>query len=462
MRKTILLLINGFGIEKKDSAEVYSAKLMPNLDSMTKRYLFSGLATSAGDYNNAYKLFSIPEAKNGQEDEIDDLIYEKKLGENPVIQSIKNGINAENNLHIFYILENANKLHQFKEFVSVINPLKDKKVFVHLVLTSTSTAAYESILKVISKISFELGSFCKIGMVIGRNKINSDDVKRAFYREQGEHWNESTKKIEILKKEVVNPEDVNVFIISRGFALKENDSVLFMNYDDVDMDLFFNDFTKMPLKLYSLFPYKDNIPFSFQKKKDSENCFANLVETFGIKILHLTNQDKINDINFYLNGMNKRKSPNITFAINNENLFSSKENVINLIETSGYDGFILDFSIVGLNRLEDIRKELSKIDGFIKNISEASSEKDYTFIVSSLYGVHVPVTDGVIQKIINFSGRVPCVFQSSLFSKQEYSLNSSNTYGLGTTFLTNINDEVKANKLVHKLNGLEKLLNKGK
>ena len=70
--------------------------------------------------------------------------------------------------------------------------------------------------------------------------------------------------------------------------------------------------------------------------------------------------------------------------------------------------------------------------------------------------------DGVVQKVVDFSGKVPLVFQSNLFNKNEYSLNSGGVYALAQTFLTNINDDVKANKLVHKLSSIEKMLTKGK
>lgn len=462
LRKTILMLINGFGVERNDSAEVYSAKLMPNFDAIIKTYLFGNILTAAGDYNNAYRMFSIPERGKRAEDEIDNLIYEKQLDQVPVLQQIRDGIGPENKLHVFYALEDANKLNQLREFMHVINPNKDKKVFVHLILTSTSTAAYDGINKALSKISFEMGDYCKVGMVVGRNKINSDDVLRAFYRELGEHWSEANKKIEILQKEVINPENAGVFIITGGCTLQENDSVLFLNYEDVEMEKFYKDFTNIPTKRYSLYPYKDDVPHMFKKEDVKNASFASTVEKYGIKILHFTNQTRINDINFYLNGMEKRKSPNITYAVNDKSLFASKEAVINLVSGNDYDGFILDFSIVGYTKMDDIKKELSSLDAIIKNISDASREKDYTFIVSSLYGIHVPVMDGVVQKVINFSGKVPILFQSNIFNKQEYSLNTGNTYSLEQTFLTNINDEVKANKLVHKLSSIEKMLTKGK
>ncbi len=462
MRKTILMLINGFGVERSGSAEVYSAKLMPNFDALIKTNLFGNLASLAGDYNNAYRLFSIPEKAKGYEDEIDYLIFEKKLDQNQVLQNTRDSLTAENKMHVFLAIDGVEKFNQFKEMIKIINPNKDKKVFVHLLLTGTSTASYEGITKVISKVAFEMAEYCKIGMVIGSKRIDDDDVRRAFYRELGEHWNESNKKIEILKKEIINPEDAGVFIITGGFALKENDSVLFINYTDVPMEKFYNDFTKVPVKLFSLYPMRDNIPFMFKRDDEKTVYFASQCEKFNIRILHFTTENRINDVNFYLNGMQKVKSPNITYAINDASLFSSKEAVIKLIEENDYEGFILDYSLAGYNKMDIIKKDLSTIDGVIKNISEAAKEKDYTFIVSSLYGIHAPVMDGVVQKVIDFSGKVPIMFQSNLFTKAEYALNPGTTYALSQTFLTNINDEVKANKLVHKLSSVEKMLTKGK
>ncbi len=457
------MLINGFGVERNGSAEVYSQKLMPNFDYMIKNYLFGNLTTPAGDYNNAYRLFSMPENNKKQEDEIDKAIFDKKLNQNTVLVQARDNMVENSTLHIFYCMDDTNKFNQIRELLHILNPNKDKKVFIHLIMTATSTTAYDSITKIISKLSFEVGDYCKVGMIVGKNMINTDDVLRAYYRELGEHWNESNKKFEILERDITNPEDAGVFMISGGFALKENDSIIFLNYEDVEMERFYNDFTKIKTRQYSLYPFKDNIPYMFNKESETKDInFASTVENHNIKILVLTIEARINDINFYLNGMEKKMSPNITYAVNDMSLFSSKESIISLIESPEYDGFIIDYSIAGHNKMEEIKSDLSKIDEVIKNISDVSKERDYTFIISSLYGIHISVMDGVIQKVINFSGKVPCVFQSNLFTKQEYSLSSGSTYALEQTFLTNINDNVKANRLVHKLTKIEKMLIKGK
>ena len=39
--RTVLFLINGFGIEAKDSYGVYDASIMPNFDKLTQKYIIS-------------------------------------------------------------------------------------------------------------------------------------------------------------------------------------------------------------------------------------------------------------------------------------------------------------------------------------------------------------------------------------------------------------------------------------
>ena len=57
MKKNVLFLINGFGIEKNDSYNVYSANLMPNMDKLTKERIFSSIPNKYLDYKTAYRNF---------------------------------------------------------------------------------------------------------------------------------------------------------------------------------------------------------------------------------------------------------------------------------------------------------------------------------------------------------------------------------------------------------------------
>ena len=74
--------------------------------------------------------------------------------------------------------------------------------------------------------------------------------------------------------------------------------------------------------------------------------------------------------------------------------------------------------------------------------------------------MHDQVKDGVITRIINFAGKVPCIYQNKEFNKKEYSLSSGTTHDLALTYLTNICDEVKSNRIIKKLSKLDKALSK--
>ena len=460
MRKTILLLINGFGIEKKDSFEVFNKELMPTMDFMTKGYLFSSLVTDAGDYGNGYKDFSIPKADKKKEDQIDQLIFEKALDKNVVIKDLCTKLTKENKLHIFYNFTDDSKLHQVRELIKIINPAKDKQVFIHLILTSTSVEDYPDIVKAVGKLAFETGGLAKIGFIVGSDKINTDDTLRTFYKEFGEHWNESTKKFDILQKEIVSPKDAGIFHINKGFAISENDVLLFVNFTNVDCERFYTDIVKIPLHMFSLYPFKEEIPYAFSRESGAVTSISDLITKHNIKLLIFTENTRINNINYYINGMNKVLNPNITYAEFDLNLFNSKDNFISTIEKYDYDGMILDIDIGLYVDLAKIKQVLKVVDSIIKNISEASRENGYTFIISSCYGMHAQVNDGVVTRVINFSGKVPCIFQSNDFPKGEYSLSSGTTHDLALTFLTNICDDVKSNRIVKKLSGLDKALSK--
>ena len=55
MKKNILLLINGFGVERADSYNIYSGELMPNMDRLTKERVFVSIPNNYLDYVSAYR-----------------------------------------------------------------------------------------------------------------------------------------------------------------------------------------------------------------------------------------------------------------------------------------------------------------------------------------------------------------------------------------------------------------------
>ena len=459
MKKCILLLINGFGIERKDSVEIFSASLMPNLDSLSKKYVFGSLTSIVNDYNNGYRIFSIPQEKSSVMDAVDRAIEDKSINSNQGILSLENDMPSSNKIHIFYTMEDVKKLFQIRELLHIINSDKNKRIYLHIVLMSSSIDDYNEIDKTMSKLAFELGEYCKIGIVVGKNKISEENITKTILREYGEHWVEYAKKIETLKRDAVNPQDANVFYVNGGFQLTKGDKALFLNYKNVDFSTLTSVFTSNGIDLYSLYEMT-NCVHLFKKDEQNIECFISKLEKTNSKALLLTDKEKINDINFYLNGMQVGTSSKMVYAVRNINLLKNKESFKNLLGDNQYDGVIIDFNISSYNKIDEIKAKLKEIDEIIKPLEEVSIELGVTFIISSLFGMYASVMDGPVQKTVNFSGKVPCIVISKDFDKKNYSIADKDTYDLSGAFLSSITDQQIGGGILHKKSALEKLLKK--
>ena len=59
-KKTVLFLINGFGVEKKESYSIYDESIMPTFDELSKKYLFStDTESKVSNYFDAYRNISL-------------------------------------------------------------------------------------------------------------------------------------------------------------------------------------------------------------------------------------------------------------------------------------------------------------------------------------------------------------------------------------------------------------------
>ena len=91
-RKTILFLINGFGVERKESYSIYDASLMPTLDSLSKKYLFSTITSDVNNYYDGYRNISMDVNELYNYKIIDRQIEDKKYQTNQVLLKIKKDI----------------------------------------------------------------------------------------------------------------------------------------------------------------------------------------------------------------------------------------------------------------------------------------------------------------------------------------------------------------------------------
>ena len=172
MKKNILLLINGFGVEKSDSYNVYSEKLMPNMDRLTKERIFLSIPNSFLDYKSAYRNFSM-----GINDPLTYSLIENNInsGEYRNNQLFKYIINItetnKSRLHIICFWDSDKTIEQVSEYLKILQSENISRVFLHIVLCQKSINDYKEIERWLNQVTYEIGGNVKIGVVTGENNL---------------------------------------------------------------------------------------------------------------------------------------------------------------------------------------------------------------------------------------------------------------------------------------------------
>ncbi len=463
MKKTVLFLMNGFGIEQLDSYSIYNAKLMPNLDSYTKKYLFSQIATSSYNLVSGYRVFSTGSKYPLSSSLLDS--YIDKFETNQNLNFYLNSIKLESKIHLFLSLENDKSVEHLKGFLKFIKAKKENKIFLHLVLTSDNIDNYKDVEKLISKISYDITD-CKIGIVVGVNSLNAMNLvglMNMFQNEVGEKWRETTKKISSLVSMKILPKNVKEFYMNEGFKFDVNDSIFFFNYEFADVTNFVNNIAKLTNhdNYFSMFPLK-GIKYPMFAYPKSGISMANSLTKINAKALILANSAYIKTINYYCCGLQNVVSPQIAFAKTDGDLLLNQENVKAIIRDSDYDLIIINFQIDDIKNVDELNKKLIKLDGILGYIHDFCLENKISLFISSLYGIQkeMPV-DNFTKAFVNFAGKVPFIVIDPVFNKTNFMLGLGDIYNLSHTIYTNINNKYDGGEvLIKKKNPLLKALKK--
>ena len=459
MKKTVLFLMNGFGIEQIDSYNIYNSKLMPNLDSYTKNYLFTSIESKATDLKSGYRTFSTSSSLPLSYSLIDN--YYNKFNENKNLNFYLNSIRPEGKVQLFLFYENEKSLEHLRAFYNFIKN-KNSKMYLHLVLTSSNTSNYKEIEKVITKISYEFKEI-KIGIIVGVNSLmiqNLTAFMNMFQNEVGEKWKEISKKLSYLITSKILPRDVKEFYMNEGFKFAVNDNIFFFNYENFDMSNFILNVSKVNnvTDYCSMFEMK-GVKYPMFAYPSSGISMANSLKKINAKTLILLDSENIKQVNYYCNGLQNVVSDNICFVKTDDGL--SPNYLKSIIRDSNYDLIIINFQIDNSKNIPELNDKLGKLDMMLKVIHDFCVELKISLFISSLYGIQkeLPV-DNFIKATVNFSLKVPFIVVDPVFNKANFTLNGGDIYTLANTLYTNINPKNEGAVLIRKKDFITKMIKK--
>lgn len=462
MKKTVLFLMNGFGIEQANSYNIYNSKLMPNLDSYTQKYLFSSISANTYNLANGYRMFStgsnIPLSYS--------LIhnYMEKFNENPNMNFFVTNVNSEAKIQLYLFLENEKSLEHLKYMLKFIRTKCNNKIFLHVVLTSVDVENYKVLERILSKINYDYRD-CRLSSIIGVNTLKSgklDTYMNLLKNQIGEKWIEVARKIQSLSSSKIAPCDVKEFYVNDGFKIDSNDVYFFMNYDQVNITALLENINKLTsvVKYFSMFPMT-GIKYPMFAYPVSSRSMVESLKKIDAKALILSDGFSIPYINFMANGFSNVVPENISYTrIDTEPL--NKEKLDSIIRDSEYELIIINYQIDNSNNVAELKDKLSKLDLILKVVHDVCITNEISLFISSLYGMNKEIgVDNFTKAHIDFSAKVPVIVIDPVFKKENFRLDFGDIYNLAHTIYTNINNKYNGGDvLIKKKSSLSKMIKK--
>ena len=453
IRRTVLFLINGFGVDKRDIYDILNDNTVPYINKLARENIYTTMPSIATDYKTGFRMFSI-----GQKD----LPGYKKLGEdmlskfekNERFNNIANEVLSRNKkLHIFCYLDNETTIDQAKKIIQCLNDKGIKNIYIHVILRTLKDFTYKKLEKNINSLKLVIFNNPNVnfGVFLGSDMIdkNLNETKELYQMlitEVGERWPDFVRKIDILESKKTKPSEIRPFFITGGFKVEEGDSILFLNYEYVDytniVDLFQNpklyfSLSHLPgdIHVYSLFPLKSKVNItSIYENEESENHLVKYMEKIQSKALVITTQDRIPYINNFCNGLQNVKSDRLDFMLLDDNL-----PIANVVTNPNYQFYIFDLDISNVNNINELRNALIKADTKLGKVAYQCKLYDYSLFISSLYGISREWKRENNQVYhIDYSNEMPLIIVDRLIIKGKHYVNQGTIINLLPTLINNM------------------------
>ncbi len=460
-KKTILFLINGFGMEASKSWNVYSASLMPNLDRISHAYPMTSIPVSdvdaglnkhqIGNFKSNYLMFSTEGNVLRKEDIIDAKIASGEImREKYLTDAVNYSIQNNSRFHILFNMGNKyseNTYKQLKSFCDVCANKGIKEIYLHLFLGDNTNPGQKTAINCINSLKFHTLSTSKIIKVasLANKKILTDETteeeKRNYYRMLvsgvGEIWNDYADVIERTYKKGLTDDNIAPFLTKKETVIKDKDVVVYFNYDN-NMGSFYLDiltnphnyFTsgKLPLgiKTMSIFEVNDTkVPFCYDGELPNSYFLENIPD--NKKILLIASKDRIGYIANSLNGFRKEYKQNLNICpveIKDDHFNIITKYLLAYQEQNIYDLIIVDYTLMNqadTKEIATLKKNMSTIDNCLGAVYNKAQEKGQNLVISSLYGEvgKLSLVDREMVSV-NFSEKTPLIVTGKGISRGIY------------------------------------------
>ena len=479
----VVFLMDGMGIEDSKSYNIYNSDVMPTLDSLTNRYLFSTLFSSGkgvGLSENASATRDLGYLNIGagsivkQSIEITNSKIENNMFFNS--ESLKvvtdHVINNKSRIHLITLVGDRygeDSMSHLRKMVEYCMSIGIKDIFLHLYLGANNNSLSKTFPKYTANVHRILNLYpnVKISIIAGINHLKDSSgitVTKELYKVTvggiGEHWINYNEAVDSNYKRNNLEENIVPFIVSTDGLIGNTDGVFLFNYEN-DLGSVYTDLLIQPakymytnntginIKVCSLFPLQNQTSVSCFNYEPVKTSFYGCLNNGGIKHLLIAEKDKIPYLNYYFNGCNNMQATQVlgidkvengdydTNMSNTHQLITSK--LIEAINSDFYDLIIVDYSIVDGNKpikTDNIKNSLSSLDKCLSEIYNQVISRNGILYITSSYGINEALYNHKDELVnVNFSKKVPFVVVDNELSPSSYSLIGGNLSDISVTVL---------------------------
>ena len=443
MKKSVLFLINGLGIEKPGSYSIAIDQCMPNLSKTKETSYFTTAIINSLEYRSAYEQFFLGDTYRKELEFIKENILGPNLGNNATYQALKASLADEKTkLHVFVEPTAERVVDEVNELVNSLALNANRHVYLHLILSQQTVSEYQKLINMVNYIKYHLNTCITVGFIIGKEYIDDemsknivDATKKLFFFCSAERWTDTDKKLLSLKEENIRPCLAPGFCATNDCKIENGDPILFFNTKRTSYDKFIKIIldnaewafrtNEIKLPFYSLIQLdtKYNIP-CFANNIVYEKCLSNILAKASKKALIITDENNIQLLNFLANGLVYINNPNIQFMKNDKDYFANPQSVQYIIDNTDYDLIIFDYHMDVSRTVNDLKDDLTKIDLVLGNVVNTCVNKHSLFI-TSLYGLkkELPLAEYNAEMVtLDYEMQIPIFFFDYTYPRSKYTL----------------------------------------
>ena len=468
MKKSVIFLINGLGIEKPGSYSIAIDQCMPNLCRLKETSYFTTAFTNSLEYKSAYQQSFLGDTYASEIEYIKENVLNDDVVNNQVYQNMYNTIkNTTGKIHVFIDPTNEKVVDLINGLCTRLEIPENRQVYLHLLLSHQSVTEYKKIITIVDYIKYNINTNITVGFVFGKefltgndNKLLMNEMKKILFFCSCERWTNTEDKFNSLMQDNIPPCKAPGFCATNSCFIENGDAIMFFNTRRDNFDDFINAIytnapevyktTEFKLPIFALIQLYSKYQISYLCEKiNYEHSFANVLLKNNKKALILTDAKHVEIVNFNANGLEAVNNPRIQFMLLDQSL-QNKDVIENIIDKTDYDIIIFDYHMNVSRTIEDLKNQLENVDVVLGLIGPLCENKHSLFI-SSLFGLkkQLPVADYNTEMVtLNYEDQIPIFFYDYTFPRSKYKLRPGETNNILSSALKIVTDSPELESLI--------------